>query len=201
MLDRAHALLHRELDVLDADVVLEVDERLDAPVAEHVQRRAERAAGSQGRAVDRERARPGGTKPARSRRRSRPAASPSASAAARPKVAVAGAGRALALGRVARPEDLQRVVEGELAARLREEMDGRRPAARHQERVAGDRAHAARGWPSSRTDLKRAASLDRVNGGPDVATGRAGGARRVRQRPGRLVAEIGDQRDRDARRP
>ena len=42
VLDRAHALLHRKLDVLDADVVLEVDEGLDAAVAEDMQRRAER---------------------------------------------------------------------------------------------------------------------------------------------------------------
>ena len=52
VLDRAQALLDRELDVLDADVVLKVDESLDGSVAEHVQRRAERAAHGRGRAFD-----------------------------------------------------------------------------------------------------------------------------------------------------
>ena len=51
MLDRAHALLHREFDVLDANVVLEVDESLETAVAEDVQRRAEHAART-GRRID-----------------------------------------------------------------------------------------------------------------------------------------------------
>ena len=143
VLDRPHALLHRKLDVLDADVVLIVDEGLDAAVAEDMQRRAERPAGGSRRALDRRDPRFGGDE-ARRHGGCTPGCVALGERVGKTEHSVAGACRPLALNRRSGPEHLRDLVKRKLAARLRKEMDRGRPASGHQEGVAGKRAHAER---------------------------------------------------------
>ena len=117
VLDRAQALAHRELDVLGADVVLEIDEGLGVPARRALERRAERRR-TRRRVVDCI----GSRAPARQIRPPRglaPAARPRRAPrqdrtrrCRRRRSARAWADR--------RAENLPRLVEGELAARLRE---------------------------------------------------------------------------------
>ncbi len=196
VLDAAHALLNRKLDVADRDIVLHIDEGFQPPVAEHMQRCAEGSAPRGRCASDRVRVRRRRLEPGRSR------CGPPGRVALReplgePEGAVASAGRAQARSRLARTEGLERRVEDEPPARLREEVHGRRPAARHEERVAFDSAHTA--GPRREADRPHPRSpLDPMHGGArrDRDPERAGG---LRQRPLGRIAKIGDQRDLDAR--
>ena len=109
---------------------------------------------------------------------------------------VAGAGRPLALRRCARLEELQRLVEDELAARLREEMHRRRPSARHEQRITGDFSLSAQMLDPNRVDPQAAVDAENLGPGRDLD---ARGARGLGQRSLGLAAQIGDQRDADAR--
>src|SRR5690606_17550125 len=74
---------------------------------------------------------------------------------------VAGADGDRTLSIFAGQEALGRLVEGELAARLREEMDGRRPARRGEQRIDGDDPRRAAGFRlyRDRGDAQPAAGL------------------------------------------
>ena len=196
MLDRAQALLDRELDVLDADVVLKVDEGLDAPVAEHVQGRAERAALGCGRALDGVGAGAGRGEAGRLRRRAAGRVA-LGERVGEPERRVAGAGGALALDRGAGPEHLQPPRRRQGVPRDCENRctEGVQPPDMRSASQAIRRMPP--GCAASRTAVDARAALDLVDGGldRDPEAGRAG---RLRQRPGRLVAQIGDQLDCDA---
>ena len=86
-----------------------------------------------------------------------PAASASAIVAARPSVPLDGADRDAVLRILAGQEALGRIVEGDLAARLREQVHRRRPAGRHQDRVDGDGALAVRRSSAAPSSTTRAA--------------------------------------------
>ena len=73
---------------------------------------------------------------------------------------VAGAGRPLALRRRSGLEELQRLVEDKLAARLREEMHRGRPSTRHEQRVAGDFSLSAAMLDANRIDAKATVSAE-----------------------------------------
>ena len=111
--------------------------------------------------------------------------------------AVAGADGDAVLRIGARQEALGRVVEGDLAARLREQMHRRRPAGRHQQRVDRDGAlgAAALRLDGHRRDAQLAADAD---DGAAVIDLDAERARLVDQRAGRIVAQVDDRRDVDA---
>ena len=198
VLDRAHALLHRELRC--------PWRRRRSGNRRKLSRGGRRAHAAARRAFRRRpAARPrrqcvrarGAAKPAADAA-ARPAASPSASASRETEGRVAGAGGPLALHGRAGQEDLQRLVEGELAARLREEMHRGRPAAGHQKRVAGDRPHAAgmaaRAGPPRSAEPARRPRASRPWSRPRIPAARAASG----SGPVRLVAQIGDERDRDA---
>ena len=133
-------------DILGGDVVLEIDERLDRRVgtgaggsAQHAARPALRGSSPRRCALRRFARRPPSAASRRppglgDRRR-------------QPVGAVAGADRDAVLRIVAGQEALGRIVEGDLAARLREQVHRRRPAGRHQDRV--DRRSCARRRRSS----------------------------------------------------
>ena len=70
-----------------------------------------------------------------------------------------------------------------------------RPAARHQQRVAGDFSLAARMPDAHRIDPQATVDAEDLGAGDDLD---ARGARGFRQRSLRLRAQIGDQRDTDA---
>ena len=134
MFDRTHALARRQHHVARGDVVLEVDEGLRLRRVAMRRRKAEIAAMRGRRGLD-ARAAAGVGAPAAAA----PAAAPSASASASANTPRHAPRRALVLRRHIGHESLRRFVEGELAARLREEMNARRPAAAHRDEIAGDR--------------------------------------------------------------
>jgi hypothetical protein len=117
--------------------------------------------------------------------------------AARRVRAVAGADRNAILRIGARQETLGRLVEGDLAARLREQVDRRRPAGRHQERIDRDGALGAAvlGW----TVIEETRSLP-----PALTTARPGLISMPSARasstagPARIVAQVDDRGDVDA---
>ncbi len=134
VLDRAETLAHRELDVLGGDVVLEVHESLDAGRVAAVRQGAQRAA-ALARVVARHRMAAG---PLRGIAGSpRPRGRALVERRREPPGARTGAGRGLHLRGVARQVSLRLGIEAQLAAGLREQVDGRREAARHQQEVAG----------------------------------------------------------------
>ena len=197
VLDRAHALANGKADVLGGDVVLEVDEGLDRAVGSCARTCSEHAAGkilagiglglgSPGHAAARFlcRLRAGG--PCLVERRGEAVG------------AAAGADGDAVLRIVARQEALGGVVEDDLAARLREEMHRWRPARRDQQRVDrnGTGSTAALGLHGHRRDPELAADADDAAAVMDVD---AEGARLVDQRAGRVVAQVDDRRDADAR--
>ena len=194
VLDRAHALLDRQAHILGANVVLEIDERFCATIRSDRRRgdmggakRGQNAADSVG---SRHRRRESG----RGRRR----ASGCVAVHERAREIegrVAGPGRPFALSRRARLEELQRLVEDELAARLREEMHRRRPSARHEQRVAGDSSIRAHMPDPNRVDPQATVDASNLGAGNDLD---ARGSRGIRQRSLGLAAQIGNQRDADA---
>ena len=138
VLDRAEALAHGEANVLGGHVVLEVDEGSAVPCHRrgHGRRCADAAAGE---GAGNRSARPSCGGSARNRGSPRrpcaaaPAATPSASAAARPKVPRQAPAERSRCGRRRRARRPARASSSELAARLREEVHPRRPAAGHQQ--------------------------------------------------------------------
>ena len=162
VLDRAHALLDREPQVLGANIVLKVDKRLGAAIGEEMRRGAQHAARGRkhpGHRKDFSLSRCGeagrGRRLAARRVAFGERAGEIEGGVARPR-------RSFALNGGSRLEDLGELVEGELAARLREQMHGGRPAARHQQRVARDLAHAA-GIGGQAHGLDPQAPFDPVN--------------------------------------
>ena len=111
--------------------------------------------------------------------------------------AVRRADRDAVLRILAGQEALGRIVEGDLAARLREHVHRRRPASRHQDRVDRDRAlrPAALGLHGHRRHAQLAAG---ANDGAAMVDLDAERARLVDRRAGRIVANIDDRRDIDA---
>ena len=93
----------------------------------------------------------------------RPAASPSASAPARSKAALQAPADRSRCADAPGLKSLQRLVEGELAARLREEMHRGRPSARHQQRVAGDGSLLARKCLKRTALTRRRPSTPRIS--------------------------------------
>ena len=195
MLNRAHALLDCEVQVRGAHVVLEIDERLGATVGADMARRVKWAARRQRSVSDGVVARLRRSEAGRGRRRA-PRRVAFRERAGKIESRVAGPGRPLSLHGRARFEDLQRLIEGELAARLREEMHRRRPAARHHERIAGDRSHSGGEIHANGLDPETPVNAEDLGPGRNLDAGRA---RRLRQRPRRLAAQIRDQLDGDAR--
>ena len=74
-------------------------------------------------------------------------------------------------------------------------MHRRRPAARHQNRIAGDSPPCAGDVQAHGLDAKTPVDAGDLRPGRDLDPG---GARGLRQRSFRLTAQIGDQRDIDA---
>ena len=111
--------------------------------------------------------------------------------------AVRRADRDAVLRVLAGQEALRRIVEGDLAARLREHVHRRRPAGRHQDRVDRDRAlrPAALGLHGHRRHAQLAAG---ANDGAAMVDLDAERARLVDRRAGRVVANVDDRRDIDA---
>ena len=182
VLDRAEAFAHGELDILRGDVVLEIDEGLDARGRRA--RAAARRAAAAGCGAPRRRMR------ARRRRRSprpraaaSPAASPSASVAARPKTPRARAGGALRCrprpGRKACSFSSKRSLPRDCEKRWivgvqpPDISTGRRRTVRTPAAVRGE-AHGLDARPPRRR------SCDQW---PGVANVKAGAARPLRQEP------------------
>ena len=194
VLDRAHALLDRQAHILGANVVLEIDERFRATVRVDG-RGIDARSVKRGKVVaDSVGPRPGRGEPGRGRRRS------SGRVAFRERAGeierrVAGAGGPFSLRRCSGLEELQRLVEDELAARLGKKMHGRRPSARHQKRVAGDGSISPRMLDTNGVDPQATVGAEDLGAGNDLD---ARGARGIRHRPFGLGAQIGDQRDADA---
>ena len=134
-----------------------------------------------------------GARRAEPRRRGlRRRAQPSARQAASSKVPLAGAGRALAPAPTAPGTKASIVgIEAQLAARLREQMHGRRPAARHADAVAGEIAPARRRDPRRRPapTIRPADALAAASSRRSVCPARTSHAGRARRRG--LGAAIG----------
>ena len=195
VLDRAHALLDRQAHVLGANVVLEIDERLRAPVRVNGGLMDRRVGERWKNAADGVGARCRRDEPGRCRRRA-PGRVAFGERARKIEGRIAGAGRPLALRRRSRLEELQRLVESKLAARLREQMHRGRPSARHEERVAGDFSLSATMLDANRIDPQATVDAENLGAGDDLD---ARGARGLGQRSLGLAAQIGDQLDTDAR--
>ncbi|GJE72684.1 hypothetical protein CHKEEEPN_4243 [Methylorubrum podarium] len=136
MLDRLEALADRELDVLGGDVVLVIDEGADlgrVRVGGHDPHRLEAGRRHGGLEVP----------PLVGPRRGGAGGEAVREAGGEIVAAARRAGRALRLGRRAGHEGIDPRVVGQLAARLREQVDGGRPAAGHADAVAGKKATAA----------------------------------------------------------
>ena len=181
VLDRLEALAHGQAQILGGDVVLEVDESLGAgrgDVARHGPGRLQRflrwlADGRYGRLRRLEARFPGGL---------RPGPRTLGEARGQRKGTVAGTGRALRLEGLVRHEGSGIAVEAQLAARLREQVDRRVPAARDQQAVAAQPRGLARNAAAvglhrrhpHAADAQAAIGAD--HGGP-AADRQAGGAR------------------------
>ncbi len=113
----------------------------------------------------------------------------------------AGARRTLGLDRDTGNERLQRLVIGELAARLREQMDARRPAAAHRDQVTADRlrrtGRAVRPAPGDQR-MRDAPAPARPDDRRASLDAQAGAARRCGPFAIRRGAKIGDHRNGDA---
>ena len=136
MLDRLEALAHRELDVLGGDVVLVIDEGADlgrVRIGGHDPHRLE--AGQRLRRPE--------VLPCIGARRGGAGGKALRKAGGEVVAAAGRTRRALVLRRTARHEGIDALVVGELAAGLREQVDGGRPAAGHADAVAGENATAA----------------------------------------------------------
>ena len=114
-----------------------------------------------------------------------------------PVGAVRRADRDAVLRVLAGQETPGRLVEGDLAARLREQVHRRRPAGRHQDRVDRDGAlrSAVLGLHRHRRHAQPAAGAD---DGAAVVDLDAERARLVDRRTGRIVADVDDAGDVDA---
>ena len=182
VLDRAVALARGERDVADGDVVLQVDEALVAVVAAPGRPTAAAAApAGRRRGVAGATAQPsaGAAEPRRAAAASA-GAWPSASAAASAEAAVARRPAAtIGSGDASGTKVAQRVVVAQRAARLREEVHGRIPAARHGDEIAVERARraAARAATTSTAGRRAAAVRARTI---DAAVERSAGRRRAR---------------------
>src|SRR5262249_28184883 len=134
--DRLEALAHGEVNILDRDVVLEVDERASCETRLSAALRGPRRAGERGacgrggwrRGGDRFRARPGS-----GRKAIRELVMP-----------LRGTSRAFLLDRASGDEGVDIRIERKLAARLREQMDRRRPPSGHRDAIAWEHGRAPR---------------------------------------------------------
>ncbi len=198
MLDRAEAFADRELDVLGRDVVLEIDESLDARRITAVRQGTEHAARIVG-VVARHRI---GQTFLLGSGRGGACLGAFVESGPDPPRSRAGPDRALHLGRIARQVTLRLGVKAELAARLREEMNRGREAARHQKSVAGHGLVVGRPLPGrlghgDGVDPHRPFGADQSSVGHHGQPLGAGGvdAGSCRARP-----HVDDTGDRDARR-
>ena len=188
VLDRGEALAHGQAQVLGGDVVLEVDEGL-LPAGDEPDRRGQpqrrlvhlRQLGRLGREA---RGPGGGGTGLGTLLQGRTQA----------RGTVAGTGRAFRLERGAGHEAGEVLVVAEAAARLREEVDGGVPAARHEEKVAAVRRRHARcraaiaGRQDVRArDPEAALGADHGRRGDDPDAGLAG---RLRQRALRVRPQV-----------
>ena len=195
MLDGTHALLDRQAHILGANVVLEIDERLHATVC--VKGRRVDIRGAQRQKIVLDSVDPSARRGEAGRcRRSSSRRVAFRERAGKIKRRVAGAGRPLALRRCARLEELLRFVEGKLATRLREEVYRGCPPARHQQRIAGDFSISAGMLDPNRVDPQATVDANELGTGDDLD---ARGPRGLRQRSLGFWAQIGDQRDPNAR--
>ena len=194
VLDRAHALAHRLADVLGGDVVLKIDEgpaffRLEprnGDFAEHAARPA--LAGSD---LDL----PGSGLAETGRLCGRFSRCQSLAGGGFERVrAVAGADRHAVLRIFARKEALGRLFEGDLAARLREEMQRRRPAGGGEQRVDGDAplVPAVHGPHVHGADAQPAIRAGHGMAGQHLDAGGAGGLHRNALRGRARVDDGGD---------
>ena len=130
MFDGFEPLADGKVDIPGGDVVLEIDECLDASGIGIGGQHANRP-----EAVGRRRGREGAAGAAA--RRGAAGGKAFGENLAEIVAAIGGAGRAGCLDRLIRDEGIERRVEAQLAARLREQMHRRRPAARHADAIGG----------------------------------------------------------------
>ena len=192
MLDRSHALAHGEPDVLGRHIVLEVDEGLHLLRVARMRNGPMETAGGRDRAGDREGAL------ARRARSSGAGAMALGERGGEIEGPVAGADRCLRLRRGAGHIDFPLRIEVELAARLREEMHRRRPAARHEDEIAADprpRRHRTIGTEGAqlrRADAGAARRPGHDGRGQDPQAGRP---REHMAGAGGRGPDVGDRRD------
>ena len=195
MLDRTHALAHGKPQILGGHVVLEIDEGLGLAGATVGGQFLLAAAGAGAVALDLEATFRDG-EPHRLHRRHSGRIAVDKGGLVSPKPA-ARTGDLAGLGLVIGQEGLAVRIPGERPLGVREQVQGRRPAARHQQCVAGDLGGLADAAGRDRVHPHRGNAQPAFGAGGGMALQHADAARRgcIGQIGAQIIAGVNDGRD------